>query len=78
MIIDSDRGNGDSAKPWDQPNDFMTVFGGRWVMEHLALPLLAAGYVGIAVGVVYNLVLKFFWNLWDEAEKYRLAGGQAT
>ena len=78
VIIDSDRGNGDSAKPWDQPNDFMTVFGGRWVMKHLALPLLAAGYVAIAVGVVYNLVLKFFWNLWDEAEKYRLAGGQAT
>jgi len=62
-----------SLKPWDEPNDFMTVLGGRWTFEHLALPLLASAYVAGSVGVVYNLLVKTLWDLWDRRTKFRPA-----
>jgi hypothetical protein len=62
-----------SLKPWDEPNDFMTVLGGRWTLEHLALPLLASAYVAGSVGVVYNLLVKTLWDLWDRRTKFRPA-----
>ena len=65
--------NPPSLKPWDEPNDFMTVLGGRWTLEHLALPLLAAAYVAGSVGVVYNLLVKTLWDLWDRRTKFRPA-----
>jgi hypothetical protein len=61
------------VRPWNQPNDFLDVFGDRWTLEHLALPLLAAAYVAAAVGVVYNLVVKTLWDLWDRRTKFRPA-----
>jgi hypothetical protein len=64
-----------SLQPWNQPNDFLDVFGGRWTLEHLALPLLAALYTAVAVSVVYNLVIKTLWDLLDRATKYRPARG---
>jgi hypothetical protein len=64
-----------SLQPWDQPNDFLDVLGGRWTLEHLALPLLAALYAAVAVSVVYNLVIKTLWDLLDSATKYRSARG---
>ena len=61
---------GPSLKPWDQPNDFLDVLGGRWTLAHLALPLLASAYVAVAVGVVYNLLVKTAWDIWDRRTKY--------
>jgi hypothetical protein len=59
--------------PVNEPNDFMTVLGGRWSLEHLALHLLASAYVAAAVGTVYNLLVKTVWDFWDRRVKYRLA-----
>jgi len=60
-------------KPWNEPNDFMTVLGGRWTLEHLALPLLASAYAAIAVSTVYNLVVKTVWDIWDRRTKFKPA-----
>jgi len=60
-------------QPWSQPNDFLDNLGGRWTLEHLALPLLASAYVAAAVGVVYNLLVKTLWDLWDQRTKFRPA-----
>jgi hypothetical protein len=62
-----------SLQPWNQPNDFLDVLGGRWTLEHLALPLLASAYVAAAVGVVYNLLVKTPWDLWDRRAKFKPA-----
>jgi hypothetical protein len=59
--------------PWNQPNDFLDTLGGRWTLEHLALPLLAAVYVAAAAGVAYNLLVKTLWDLWDRHTKFRPA-----
>jgi hypothetical protein len=59
--------------PWNQPSDFLEGFGGRWTLEHLALPLLAAAYVAAAAGVVYNLLVKTLWDLWDRRIKFKPA-----
>jgi hypothetical protein len=56
-----------------QPNDFLDMLGGRWTLEHLALPLLASACVAAAVSVVYNLVVKTLWDLWDRRTKFRPA-----
>jgi hypothetical protein len=67
-------------QPWNQPNDLLDVFGGRWTLEHLALPLLASAYVAGAVSVVYNLLVKALWDLWDRRTKFRpaaSAGGES-
>jgi hypothetical protein len=53
-----------------QPNDFLDILGGRWTLEHLALPLLASAYVAAAVSVVYNLAIKTLWDLWDRRSKF--------
>ena len=60
-------------EPWNQPNDFLDVFGGRWTLKHLALPLLAAAYVAGSVGVAYNLLVKTLWDLWDRRTKFKPA-----
>jgi hypothetical protein len=60
-----------------EPNDFMRVLGGRWPLEHLALPLLAALYTAVATSTVYGLGIKTVWNLLDRAGKYRPAPGAA-
>jgi len=60
-------------QPWNQPNDFLDNLGGRWTLEHLALPLLASAYVAAAVGVVYNLLVKTLWDRWDRRTKFRRA-----
>ena len=60
-------------KPWDQPNDFLDVFGGRWTLAHLALPFLASAYVAVAVALVYNLLVKTAWDIWDRRTKFRPA-----
>jgi hypothetical protein len=62
-----------SLQPWDQPNDFLNVLGGRWTLEHLVLPLLASAYMAIAVGLVYNLLVKTAWDFWDERTKFKRA-----
>jgi hypothetical protein len=72
---DSDANGQDQGlvKPWNQPNDLLRVFGGRWTLDHLALPLLAAAFVAVAVWVVYNLPVKIAWNWWDRRNRYKLA-----
>jgi hypothetical protein len=68
-------------KPWNQPNDLLDVFGGRWTLKHLALPLLAAAYVAGAVGAVYNLLVKTLWDIWDRRTKFKPAppvGGESV
>ena len=70
-----------ASQPLLQANDFLDVFGGRWTLEHLALPLLASAYVAVAVGIVYNLVVKTLWDLWDQHTKFRptaSAGGESV
>ena len=62
-----------AAKPWNQPNDLLRVFGGRWTLEHLALPVLASAYVAIAVSTVYNLAVKTLWDIWDRRSKFQPA-----
>jgi len=60
-------------QPWSQPNDFLDNLGGRWTLEHVAIPLLASAYAAGAVGVVYNLVVKTVWDFWDQRTKFRPA-----
>jgi hypothetical protein len=60
-----------SLQPWDQPNDLLDVFGGRWTLAHLVLPFLASAYVAIAVGLVYNLLVKTAWDIWDRRTKFK-------
>ena len=73
LITETPAAGQPSLEPWNQPNDFLNVLGGRWTLEHLALPLLASAYVAVAVGVLYNLVIKTLWDLWDRRTKYGLA-----
>ena len=51
----------------------MKIFGGRWTLAHLVLPLLASAYMAIAVGLVYNLLVKTAWDFWDRRTKYEPA-----
>jgi hypothetical protein len=73
LITEAPGGGQLGFQPWNQPSDFLKNLGGRWTLEHLALPLLAAAYVAAAVGVVYNLVVKTLWDLWDRRTKFKLA-----
>ena len=68
-------------EPRNQPNDLLDTLGGHWTLEHLALPLLASAYVAVAVSVVYNLLVKTLWDLWDRRTKFRPAapaGGESV
>jgi hypothetical protein len=71
LITEASAASQPPLKPWNQPNDFLDILGGRWTLEHLALPLLASAYVAVAVGAVYNLVVKTLWDLWDRRTKFR-------
>jgi hypothetical protein len=73
LITEASAASQPPLEPWDQPNDFLDMLGGRWTLEHLALPLLASAYVAAAVGVLYNLVIKTLWDLWDRRTKFRPA-----
>jgi hypothetical protein len=73
LITETPAAGQPSFQPWNQPNDFLDNLGGRWTLEHLAFPLLASAYVAGAVGVVYNLLVKTLWDLWDRRTKFRPA-----
>jgi hypothetical protein len=60
-------------QPWSEPSDFLNVLGGRWTLRHLVLPLLASAYAAAAAGLVYNLLVKALWDLWDRRTKFRRA-----
>jgi hypothetical protein len=73
LIAEAPAAGQPSLQPWNQPSGFLNVLGGRWTLEHLALPLIAAVYVAAAAGVVYNLLVKTLWDLWDRRTKFRPA-----
>ena len=71
LITEASAASQPPLEPWNQPNDFLDILGGCWTLAHLALPLLASAYVAAAAGVVYNLVVKTLWDLWDRRTKFR-------
>jgi hypothetical protein len=73
LITEAPAASQPFSQPWNQPNDFLDMLGGHWTLERLALPLLAAAYVAAAAGVVYNLVVKTLWDLWDRRTKFKPA-----
>jgi hypothetical protein len=73
LITEAPAATQPPLEPWDNPNDFLDNLGGRWTLEHLALPLLASAYVAAAVGIVYNLLVKTLWDQWDGRTKFRPA-----
>jgi hypothetical protein len=55
----------------DNPNSFVEVFGGDWLLQHGILPFLAAAFLAIAVALFYSTVIKWLWDSWDRSVKYR-------